>query len=68
MKDFLPDTRALLFWLFDDPRLSERARGVTSDPADGIHVSSASAREIATKHRMGRLDAALEAFGPATVW
>ncbi len=58
MSDLLLDTHALLFWLFDDPRLSAMARGVIADPDNRIHVSSASAWEIATKHRLGKLDAA----------
>lgn len=54
----LLDTHALLWWLFDDPLLSQRASGVIADPANEVLVSSASAWEIATKHRIGRLDAA----------
>ncbi|MEK0082955.1 PIN domain-containing protein [Geminicoccaceae bacterium SYSU G07066] len=47
----LLDTRALLWWLFDDPKLPAAARGVIADPDNQILVSSASAWEIATKHR-----------------
>ena len=57
----LLDTHALLWWLFDDPALSERARAAISDPANDILVSSASAWEISTKHRLGKLPEAGEA-------
>lgn len=55
---YLLDTHVLLWWLFDDPRLSSTVRGVLSDPGRRIFVSSASAWEIATKHRLGKLDVA----------
>jgi PIN domain nuclease of toxin-antitoxin system len=55
---YLLDTHALLWWLFDDPKLSTTARGIIADPAHAIFVSSASAWEIATKHRLGKLDSA----------
>lgn len=55
---FLLDTHGLLWWLFDDPQLSTTARGILTDPENEILVSSASAWEIATKHRLGRLPAA----------
>jgi len=54
----LLDTHALLWWLFDDPRLSATSKGVLRDPHVRIFVSSASAWEISTKHRLGRLAAA----------
>jgi PIN domain nuclease of toxin-antitoxin system len=44
--------------MFDDPRLSKKARAVLRDPAHSVSVSSASAWEIATKFRLGRLDSA----------
>jgi PIN domain nuclease of toxin-antitoxin system len=49
------DTHALLWWLFDEPRLSERAREIIRSPESSVFVSSASAWEIATKHRIGKL-------------
>lgn len=52
---YLLDTHALLWWLFDDPRLPDRVRGLLAEPAHEVLVSSASAWEIATKHRLGRL-------------
>jgi PIN domain nuclease of toxin-antitoxin system len=52
---YLLDTHALLWWLFDDPKLSSRAREAISEPGNEILVSAASAWEISTKHRLGRL-------------
>ncbi len=51
----LLDTHALLWWLFDDPKLSPTAREAIAAPGNEVLVSSASAWEIATKHRLGRL-------------
>jgi PIN domain nuclease of toxin-antitoxin system len=51
----LLDTHALLWWLFDDPELSPKARAAIADLDNAVLVSSASAWEIATKHRLGRL-------------
>ncbi len=51
----LLDTHALLWWLFDDPKLSRAARRAIADPETEALVSSASAWEIATKHRLGKL-------------
>jgi PIN domain nuclease of toxin-antitoxin system len=58
----LLDTHALLWWLFDDPRLSEIARQIIANSENTIFVSSASAWEIATKHRIGKLPEAEEAM------
>lgn len=55
MTDFILDTHALLWWLFDDPHLTENARRVIADPEHRIWVSAASAWEIATKARLGKL-------------
>lgn len=52
----LLDTHALLWWLTDDPRLSEAARQAIAHRDNEIHVSAASAWEIATKQRIGKLD------------
>jgi PIN domain nuclease of toxin-antitoxin system len=52
---YLLDTHALLWWLFDDPKLSRRARAVIAEPENDILVSAASAWEISTKHRLGKL-------------
>lgn len=57
----LLDTHALLWWFTDDPRLSARARALIGDAGNEILVSAASAWEIATKHRLGRLGEASDA-------
>ncbi len=52
---YLLDTHVLLWWLFDDPKLSGPARDVIRAPENMIMVSSASGWEIATKSRLGKL-------------
>ena len=52
----LIDTHVLLWALMEPDRLSPVAMGLISDPSTTLVVSSASAWEIATKHRLGRLD------------
>lgn len=54
----LLDTHALLWWWKDDPRLSKRAAAAIADEANTVLVSAASAWEIATKHRIGKLPGA----------
>ena len=54
----LLDTHALLWWLAGSDRLSAVARRVIADEAHDVLVSAASAWEIATKHRLGRLPGA----------
>ena len=54
----LLDTHALLWWLAGSDRLSAVAHGAIADDANEILVSAASAWEIATKHRLGRLPGA----------
>lgn len=54
----LLDTHALLWWLDGDNRLSRRARRVIGDQANTVFVSAASAWEIATKVRIGKLPGA----------
>lgn len=56
----LLDTHALLWWLTDDARLSPGARAAIADPERTVYSSPASAWEIATKHRIGRLPEARE--------
>ncbi|WP_166349539.1 type II toxin-antitoxin system VapC family toxin [Phytoactinopolyspora limicola] len=53
----LLDTHVLLWWFTDDDRLSGTARRVIADPANDVFVSAASAWEIATKQRIGKLGA-----------
>lgn len=56
----LLDTHALLWWLSDDPSLSRRARTGIADTSNTLLVSAASAWEIATKVRLGRLPSAAQ--------
>jgi PIN domain nuclease of toxin-antitoxin system len=51
----LIDTHILLWWVFDDPQLSPECREIIRSPENQILVSSASAWEIATKYRIGKL-------------
>src|ERR1051325_2662719 len=51
----LIDTHALLWWLSDDPALPVSARKHIARATNTILVSSASAWEIATKFRIGKL-------------
>lgn len=54
----LLDTHVLL-WLLGEPnRVPERIRTELADPAHGLVVSAASALEVSTKVRTGKLDAA----------
>ena len=52
---YLIDTHILLWWVFDDPKLQDDSRALISNPDHLIVVSSASAWEIATKYRIGKL-------------
>ena len=58
----LLDTHTLLWWWKDDPRLSKRAAKAIADEANVVLVSAASAWEIATKHRIGKLPGAESAI------
>lgn len=54
---YLLDTHVLL-WLLGDPgRVPDEIRGRLADPGNGLLVSAASGLEIATKIRVGKLDA-----------
>lgn len=55
MSDLLLDTHALLWWWSADPALSKGAREALRDSQNNAFVSAASAWEIATKFRLGRL-------------
>ena len=59
----LLDTHALLWWLAGDALLSEPARVAIGDDANPVYVSAASAWEVTTKHRLGKLPVA----GPLAV-
>jgi PIN domain nuclease of toxin-antitoxin system len=56
----LIDTHALLWWLSDDLALSPAARKAMAETSNVLLVSAASAWEIATKVRLGRLPGAAE--------
>jgi PIN domain nuclease of toxin-antitoxin system len=51
----LLDTHAFLWWLDGDPSLSQRALDYIEKDQGAVLVSAASAWEIATKHRLGKL-------------
>lgn len=59
----LLDTHALLWWLAGDPLLSGVAQATISDASNEVFVSAASAWEVSTKHRLGKLQGA----GPLAV-
>lgn len=62
MLGFLIDTHVLLWWFFNDPKVSRTAYKIIEDPENTILVSSASGWEIATKYRLGKLPYAGEAI------
>jgi PIN domain nuclease of toxin-antitoxin system len=53
----LLDTHALIWWVMGDERISPRLRRLIGDADTDVHVSAATAWEIATKARMGKLTA-----------
>ena len=57
---FLLDTHTLIWWMTDDPQLSKNAYATIQREGNISLVSAASAWEIATKVRLGRLPAAAE--------
>lgn len=56
----LLDTHTLLWWLDGDRRVSRRARHTIADEENTVLISAASAWEIATKVRLGKLPGAIE--------
>ena len=52
----LLDTHTFLWWVTDDERLGPAARLAVADPDNEVFVSAASAWEIATKQRLGKLE------------
>ena len=52
----LLDTHAFLWWVTNDERLSATAKQAIADPDNEVFVSAASAWEIATKQRLGKLE------------
>ena len=51
----LLDSHAFVWWLAGSDRLSATARQATADTDNAVVVSAASAWELATKHRIGKL-------------
>jgi PIN domain nuclease of toxin-antitoxin system len=61
--NLLLDTHALLWWLLGDTSLSVSARDAIGDTRNDIFISAASAWEIATKVRIGKLPRAIDIAG-----
>lgn len=62
---YLLDTHVMLWALSEPTRLGRKARKIIENPASRLMVSAASAWEISTKHRLGKLpeaDALLGAY------
>ena len=51
----LLDTHTLIWWLNDNSKLSATARAAIANPGNDVFVSAATAWELATKVRRGRL-------------
>jgi PIN domain nuclease of toxin-antitoxin system len=51
----LLDTHAVLWWFNGNPALSRSARAAIANEEAEVFVSAASAMEITTKHRLGKL-------------
>jgi PIN domain nuclease of toxin-antitoxin system len=51
----LLDSHAILWWVLDDARLTEKAKRAIADPDNETHVSIASVWEIAIKLGIGKL-------------
>jgi PIN domain nuclease of toxin-antitoxin system len=51
----LLDTHTLLWWAAGDRALSRRARNAIGEEGNDVFVSAATAWEMSTKHRLGKL-------------
>lgn len=60
---YLLDTHALLWMLTESSRLGRDAAGIVRDRRSRLVVSTVSAWEIATKHRLGKLPQADAVIG-----
>ena len=58
----LLDTHALLWWWTNDPKLSVKAKKAIGNERNQVLVSAASAWEIATKARLGKLEIGVRAL------
>jgi len=56
----LLDTHALLWWLEENPSLPRSARKLIANKSNDVLVSAASAWEVATKVRLGKLPVAID--------
>ena len=56
----LLDTHALIWWFSGDSRLPTTVRGLLADEGNTVLVSAATAWEIATKARLGKLPSSAE--------
>ncbi len=56
----LLDTRIVLWWLADDPRLAPGIRAAVLDGSNDVFVSAVVIAEIAIKRSLGKLDAPFE--------
>ena len=54
----LLDTHAFIWWFQGNTRLTQPARRLITDDTNDVLISAASAWEIATKHRLGKLPGA----------
>ena len=54
--NLLLDTHAVLWWLKDDPALSEIARAAIADPENTVFLSAVVVWEIRIKQGIGKLD------------
>ncbi len=54
--NLLLDTHTVLWWLSDDPALSETARAAIADPENTVFLSAVVVWEIRVKQSIGKLD------------
>ena len=55
MNEYLLDTHIFLWWIFGDSKLDYQTRDIIKRPENRLYLSAASAWEIATKHKTGKL-------------
>ena len=65
---FLLDTHVWLWWAFDDSKLPSSMRAIIAEPTNIILISAASAWEIATKVRIGKLPSAVTLAQDIDTW
>lgn len=53
---YLLDTHTLLWFLFDDDKLSEKVKEIVTNSANGIFVSIITYWEISLKYGLGKLE------------